>query len=134
MRRVSGRMDSQCCVLAYMYPSIRRAGIDVLLAGSLRGTEVTPDEGAQDLVAGELHDAAIERVGLVSRLGVALCSVVEVWNAVVLLRDALEVAVTPHHAQVPKPENLVFAIRDHVSAVTLCRNVCDAFGVANEHA
>lgn len=116
-----------------MYPSIRRAGIDVLLAGGLRRTEMTPDEGAQDLVAGELHDTAIERVGLVSGLGVAFCSVVEVWNAVVLLRDALEVAVTSHHAQIPKPEDLVFAVRDHVAAVTLCRNVCDALGVADEH-
>lgn len=95
---------------------------------------MTPDEGAQDLVAGELHDTAIERVGLVSRLGVALCSVVEVWNAVVLLRDALEVAVTPHHAQIPKTEDLVFAVRNHVAAITLSRNVCDALGVADEHA
>lgn len=71
---------------------------------------MTPDKGAQDLMTGELHDAAIKRVGLVPRLGVALCSVVEVWDAVVLLCDALEVAVAPHHAQIPKPKNLVFAV------------------------
>ncbi len=84
-------------------------------------------------MAGELHDAAIERVGFVPRLGVTLCSVVEMWDAVVLLRDALEVAVAPHHAQVPKPKDLVFAVRDHVAAVTLRRDVCDSFGMADEH-
>lgn len=84
-----------------MYPAIRGARVDILLPSSFGRTEMTPDEGAKDLVPGELHNAAIQRMSSVPRLRIVLRSVVEVGNAVVLLRDALEVAVAPHHAQVP---------------------------------
>lgn len=71
---------------------------------------MTADESAQNFVARELHDAAVQGMGLVTRAWVVLSSIVEVWNAVVLFGHAFKLAITPHHAKVPKAEDLVLPI------------------------
>lgn len=59
--------------------------------------------------------------------------VVEVRDAVVNALHRLEVFVGAHHAEVPQPEDLVLAVRDHIAAVTLCRDVGDALCVTDEY-
>ena len=84
-----------------MYPPVRRTRVYVLLTGRLCRTEVAADESAQNLMSGVLHDTAVQGVCLVSWSRVSLPSVVEVGDAIVLLGYAFEVAITPHHAEVP---------------------------------
>lgn len=114
--------------------AIGTATVNVLLARSLGRRKVASDQRLQNGMATICHDRAILRMRLVARLAIRHVPIVPIPQTVVKVRHAVELGRRVHHAQVPQPTRLVFAVRNAVAPITLGRNVGDAFRVSHEHA
>lgn len=137
-----------------MYAAVLRARVNVLSACRLGGAEMAPDERPHHHVAAISHDAAVFRVRLKPlRAAVRIPNepkaeasaptpaqsgrhepIVKVLQAVVLALDRLVVLVRTHLTEIPQAQRLVFAVRDDIPAIALCRYVRYALRVADKHA